>query len=719
MKTATNVKLATLYVLAYDELPPDDAFVVRDTLTEDGRVGNVTDVQGVVAVKPVMHERWTPLAGRLLLQPGDWLRTDARGANAAALRLMKRTRVILGPGTTVEVIKPDQLRVIEGQLEVSVPKDAAVEVLGHGQDRVVVKGTQHYRIEKEKLVRVAREPLWLKAFKGTTSNESIGALIAGVDGRNVPLTVGEHKVSVDIRDQIARTMIEETFVNHTDGVLEGVFHFPLPAGASISGFAMWINGNMVEADVVEKQRAREIYETILLEKRDPGLLEWTGGNIFKARVYPIFAHSEKRIRITYTQVLPLKNGAYRYSYALQSELLQQNPLRELGIDVKVSSAVPLKNVTCPTHPARLDKTEHSAHVEFSAQQYTPARDFEVVIEADRDLSGQAGSDVVLIPHRRGDDGYFMLQLAAPAATAADRDILPDGRPLHLLVLADTSASMDAGQRLAQAQFLNTLLSALTPRDTINVAACDVECDWVFEKPQPASPSNAFVVRDFLARRRSLGWTDLVRAFTSALRRCPPDTHVIYIGDGIPTTGAADPVAVAKALRRIFEEKGKPCTCHAVTTGSSYEAGVVQTIASLGGGSVRHIGASHGPASVALELLGEMTSAPLRDLKVEFQGLNTARVYPERLPNLAAGSQHILLGRYLPVGRNQTGEVVVTGTRAGKPVRFSTKVALADAEKGNSFIPRLWRACTSITCSSKAARRRSRRRSSPCPRSSTS
>ena len=50
-----NVKLATLYVLAYDDLPPDDAFVVRDTLTEDGRVGNVTDVQGVVAVKPVMH----------------------------------------------------------------------------------------------------------------------------------------------------------------------------------------------------------------------------------------------------------------------------------------------------------------------------------------------------------------------------------------------------------------------------------------------------------------------------------------------------------------------------------------------------------------------------------------------------------------------------------------------------------------------------------------
>ena len=121
----------------------------------------------------------------------------------------------------------------------------------------------------------------------------------------MPLTVGYHHVTVDIRDQIARTVIEESFVNRTDAVLEGVFYFPLPQDASISGFGMWIGDQLVEADVVEKQRAREIYETILREKRDPGLLEWSGGNIFKARVYPIPAHAEKRIKITYTQVLPL------------------------------------------------------------------------------------------------------------------------------------------------------------------------------------------------------------------------------------------------------------------------------------------------------------------------------------------------------------------------------------------------------------------------------
>ncbi len=542
--------LAELIVLAYNEAVPAEKFVVRDTLTEDGRVGKVTDAQGVVTLKPVMHQRWTPVAAGLVLKPGDWVRTDTRGANAAALRLVKDTRVVLGPGTLLEVLKPDQLRLHAGQVEITAAKDASIGLLTHGQAKAVVKGTQLYRLDREQVVRLAEEPPWLKAFKGKTNNESIGSLIAGIDGRNVPLSVGEHKVTVDVRDQIARTMIEETFVNHTGGVLEGVFHFPLPPGASVSGFAMWIGDKMIEADVVEKQRAREIYETILQEKRDPGLLEWTGGNVFKARVYPIFAHSEKRVRITYTQVLPLKGGRYRYSYALQSEMLRQHPLRELAIDVKVNSAVRLRGVTCPTHPARLERTKHSAHVEFAAQEYTPTRDFEVVVEPEVPEAA-----AVLIPHRRGDDGYFMLQLAPPAAGASEREVLPDGKPLDVIVLADTSASMDAAQRAVQATFLATLLSVLTPKDTLNVAACDVECDWVFEKSVPATPGNVAAVMDFLARRRSLGWTDLDKAFASALQRSKQGTQVVYIGDGIVTAGDADAAAFGKRLRALYEEKG--------------------------------------------------------------------------------------------------------------------------------------------------------------------
>ena len=298
------------------------------------------------------------------------------------------------------------------------------------------------------------------------------------------------------------------------------------------------------------------------------------------------------------------------------------------------------------------------------------------------------SDVIVIPHRRGDDGYFMVQLMPPGAAGDwERPLIPNGDPLHLLLLADTSASMDAGQRAMQNAVLAALLGALTPKDTINVAACDVNCDWIFEKPVLATPANVAIVEQALAKRASLGWTDLDKAFASALKLSDVSTHVIYIGDGIVTTGDADPVAFAKRLHRLYE--GHAGTFHAIAVGSSFEPAALKAIASLGGGSLRRVTGERGPQAVALDLLSEIATPSLRDLKVSFTGIRTARVYPEQLPNLPAGTQQILLGRYLPEGTDQSGEIVVTGMLGGKPVRFATKILLKDAEQGNSFIPRLW------------------------------
>lgn len=678
-------QLAQVTVLAMNQnqaAAPADKFVVKDTLTEDGRVGKVTESQGIVSLRPMNALRWTPVCHNPVLKPGDWLRTDLRGGNAVSVRLVKDTRITLGPGTLVEIVRPDQIRVSQGEFSVTLPEKDKLQIVGPDQKTVDVKGTQIYRVDREKLVAVAKKPLWLAGFEGATANETLGSLVAKVDGRDVPLTVGYHKVTVDIRDQIARTVVEESFINHTKGNLEGVFYFPLPDDASISGFGMWIGEQLVEADVVEKERAREIYETILRERRDPGLLEWSGGNLFKARVFPIFPGSEKRIKITYTQVLPLRGNSYRYSYALQGELLKQNPLRELAIDVRVNSASPLAAISSPSHNTRNQLAGQSGRVEFSAQEYTPTRDFEVVV----DLAARQ-SDVVVIPHRRGDDGYFMLQLSPPGSGGDwQREILPDGNPIDLLVVADTSASLDRAARNTQAEFIAALLGSLSPKDTFNLAGCDVDCAWAFSQGVAADPKNIAAARAFLAKRRSLGWTDLDTTLAAALKRCKPGTQVVYVGDGIITTGDADPVGFAQRLRRLYSGAG---TFHAVAVSSLFESVVLKSIASLGGGSVRKITQGTGPQATALELLNELAQPALKDLKVEFRGVRVARVYPEELANVAAGSQQILLGRYLPEGKDQKGEVIVTGTLNGKPVRYASPIGLADAESGNSFIPRLW------------------------------
>ena len=162
----------------------------------------------------------------------------------------------------------------------------------------------------------------------------------------------------------------------------------------------------------------------------------------------------------------------------------------------------------------------------------------------------------------------------------------------------------------------------------------------------------------LGKRVSLGWSDLDKAFASAMQVADAKTHVVYVGDGIPVTQAIDPVAFAKRLKTMYE--GKAGTFHSVSTGSSFESGVLKAVGSVGGGSTRRIGSEAGPSHVALELMREIAQPTLRNVTVEFRGLRTARVYPSELPNVPSGMQQILLGRYLPEGRDQSGEVIVAG-----------------------------------------------------------
>lgn len=680
--------LAELALVAQDVEVEDSKFVVAKSLSEDGRIGKLTDSQGIVTLKPMLARRWTPVCRQMLIKPGDWLRTDVRGANAVTLELTSQYRVILGPGSLLELQDPHTLKLHGGEVQIVGPQSAnrPLKLIGPKKTKTIAKGTSvHYRLNRgQEFEALQQKPQWLAGYEGSTTNDSLGSLIANVDGRDIPLTVGFHKVKVEIRDQIARTTIEESFVNHTKETLEGVFHFPLPQDASISGFGMWINDELIEADVVEKQRAREIYETILREKRDPGLLEWTGGNIFKARVYPIPGRSEKRIKIVYTQVLPIRGNRYRYSYGLRSELLRKTPVRDLSLDVQLYSALPIKSVECPTHTVRSQVAEHSAKLEFAAQEYTPERDFEMLCEVD-----SRNSDVTVIPHQRGEDGYFLVQLTPPGTEGHwQREILPDGSPLKLLLVCDTSASMDGEKRAHQEEFVAALLNSLGPKDRFNLAVCDVDCHWYSDKWIAQEEKTIEKVRGWLHDRISLGWTDLSRMTESVLKRVSPKTHVIYIGDGIVTSGTTDAQEFVQQFRFLTDKK-RSGTFHAVSVGNSFDSTVLKAVSRAGGGSLRQIGGEQTPQEIAFELLNEIAQPGLKNLKVEFRGLQVAAVYPDKLPNLAAGKQQILIGRYLPQGKNQTGEILITGEQGGKTVRFASRVQLTNAEKGNSFIPRLW------------------------------
>ena len=323
------------------------------------------------------------MLGQMPVRPGDWLQTDPRGANAVSFRLVKHTDLVVGPGSTVELVNAASSFASPRAKSRSRPtrdsrsNSSAPTGQAHRRGHADI-----YRAQEREACPPGKGAALAPRLRGQDRHESIGSLVAKIDGRDVPLSVGYHKVSVDIRDQIARTTIEESFVNHTTDRLEGTFFFPLPQDASIAGFGMWIGDQLVEADVVEKERAREIYETILREKPRPrpaGMGRWQ--YLQGPRVPHPWQFGEADHHHLHRRCFRLRGGSFRYQYALQSELLQAAPARQLEIDVKVNSAMPCER-QLPTHPTRNALTKHSAHVEFSAKEYTPTQDFEAVVELD-------------------------------------------------------------------------------------------------------------------------------------------------------------------------------------------------------------------------------------------------------------------------------------------------------------------------------------------------
>ena len=141
-----------------------------------------------------------------------------------------------------------------------------------------------------------------------------------------PLEVTYHRVNVEIDDRVAVTSVDQEFRNPSSARLEGTYLFPLPAGAHIDKFSMDINGTQTEAELLPADKARSMYEEIVRKMRDPALLEYSGRDAFKVRVFPIEPHGTKRIKIRYTQILREDSDLVEYSYPLNTEKFSSRPI---------------------------------------------------------------------------------------------------------------------------------------------------------------------------------------------------------------------------------------------------------------------------------------------------------------------------------------------------------------------------------------------------------
>ncbi len=483
------------------------------------------------------------------------------------------------------------------------------------------------------------QPHRVAAMMQTTG---LGSLVAkDEEGRPVgELGLRSHVVEVEILDGIAKTTVEENFENHTDRRLEGTFHFPLPADASISRLALEVNGKMEEGTCLERERAREVFETIVRRMQDPALLEWMPGGIFKCRVFPIEPRSTKRVIVAYTQALPFFRGRLSYVYPLASEKTREHPPGEVRIEVRARFSGRLKRIESPSHPMDIQRRDgHEARMVFSSRNYRPVEDFVLRMETEDE-------EVRLIPHKMdGEDGYFALFLTPRGE--------PQRQARKYVFVMDISASvsgpeLDVAKRLVQA-----MMGRAIAGDRFEILAHNIEIERSGEVDSRAAG-------DFLDRLKPVGGSDVLKALLEA-----PEGEIVYIGEGTPTMGETDP---AKILEGV---KGRRIR----TIGIGSDANV-QLLERLG--AHFRVNPNDHVAGRVEEIASTMGCEALRDVRI---GGGEA-VYD------VAGLRDVFYGERLAVAGRYRGSMAKLVVKAGD-YRREVAVTLPPKESGNSYVRRLW------------------------------
>src|SRR5207248_1720611 len=143
--------------------------------------------------------------------------------------------------------------------------------------------------------------------------------------------------------------VEQTFRNHTPRPLEATYVFPVPRGASVRKFSMWVNGSEVPGELVDAPKAAQIYTDIVRRLQDPGLLEYMGTNLLRLRVFPVPARGDQKVTLSYSAVNARDAGLVEYTYPLRTSDKAARTLEKFRIEVVMKSAHAVQNVYSPTH----------------------------------------------------------------------------------------------------------------------------------------------------------------------------------------------------------------------------------------------------------------------------------------------------------------------------------------------------------------------------------
>lgn len=482
-------------------------------------------------------------------------------------------------------------------------------------------------------------------------SDHAGGSITVVDpqGQEVRLSLQKFHIDVHIEEGFARTTIDQTYFNHTWQQQEGTFRFPLPADASLSRLAMYVNGTLMEGGIVERDHGRNVFEQIRHTRRDPALLEWVDGSTFQMRVFPLEPRQQKRILLSYTQRLPADYGRSVYRFPAGHSM---DSIRDWSTRVRVRGAAG-RDWYSPTHLLMAKPDPRDLVLEGREEFAVADRDLVVELQP---ASAKPPRSLWSF-YQKGQDQYLMVRLRPEWKSEARRPLR------QWIFLVESTGDRSSILMESQRQVVKTLLDNVEHSDVISVVRAGTRAEVFGAEPLACSIENAAAADAFVRESRPLGALDLGQALQTAIGLKRPDREawIVHVGTGVPVLGERDPTTLIRQIPEGLRYAG-------IAVGKRWSRAFLEGAATRTGGLVTQINPDDAVAWRAFDLLSTLNAPRLTGIALQFAETPAETERPAFLPltPTVAQGQELAAVVKLTAGQAVPNQVRLKGQLNGQP-----------------------------------------------------
>ncbi len=556
----------------------------------------------------------------------------------------------------------------------------------------------------------------LSPVMGLNQANASGLLTA--KGSGTDLQIQDHVVNVTIEDGYAITSVENTFFNPSNSDLEAVYEFPVPKNGSVAEFTVWIDGKPIIGEVVEKKRAKQLYEAEKAAGRDAGLTEKKSFFRFESSVSPVRPQQTTKTRLVYMQPADVEGGIGRYVYPLEEGGTDQAKLDFWQTDNKVTgqfsfnmnlrSGFPIDAVRSPAHnhasisnsdsknwrvsinqngnntprpivneTTMLDAShdERTSEFETHVSNSTNALNQDVVVywRLQQDLPGA----IELVAHREPGErrGTFMLTVTP----GVDLQPITEGR--DWIFVLDRSGSM-SGKYQTLMDATGQALSKLRSDDRFQVLLFDDRVEELSTGWMTASDVSLSQINKALNNSSPRGGTDLYKGLNTAIKKLDNDrtSSIVLITDGVANVG--------KTEKQDFLDLMSQHDVRLFTAimGNGANRPMLESMTKASKGFATSVSNSDDIMGVMINALEKVKYQAMHDVSLKIKGVKTTDLVSSKATTLYRGQQMVIFGHYYGDGQAQA---ILNAKISGEDKQYKTKFTFPKQATSNPEIERLW------------------------------